>query len=105
MNYAKKQVGKGLHIPQMADKARGFGVDRISDAQSQFPVLNERLPPKKMSSEEREKLIKRIEKVATGLDNIFPWSPIPIGIGSLLGFVPFVGGAMGSILSTYQSKL
>lgn len=104
MNTVKRQVGKCLHVPQMVDKVREMGVEQIAHVEKQFPFLDQRLPSDEVSQEERDQRLKRIEAIATGLDNIFPWCPIPIGIGSILGFIPFIGGAMGSILSLYQSK-
>lgn len=104
MNTVKRQVGKCLHVPQMVDKVREMGVEQIARVEKQFPFLDQRLPSDKVSEGEREQRLKRIEAIATGLDNMFPWCPIPIGIGSILGFIPFIGGAMGSILSFYQSK-
>ncbi|CAO3636750.1 unnamed protein product [Mucor hiemalis] len=105
MNFVKKQVGKGLHVPQMADKARDIGMNQISVAQKNYPFLNQRLPEKRMTENQKKKLVQKIENIAKGLDNIFPWSPIPIGLGTVLGFVPFIGGALGSLLSLYQIYL
>ncbi|KAG2232678.1 hypothetical protein BDF21DRAFT_447660 [Thamnidium elegans] len=103
MNTVKRQVGKCLYVPQMVDKVREMGVEQIARVEKQFPFLDQKLPSDKVSEGERDKRLKRIEAMATGLDNIFPWCPIPIGIGSILGFIPFIGGAMGSILSLYQT--
>lgn len=80
----KEKIGKGLHVPQMAEKARQIGVQQVEHAEKQFPYLERTLPSPDMSMEEKEKRLETIKDISNGLDNVFPWSPIPIGIGSVL---------------------
>lgn len=90
MNYVKEKIGKGLYVPQMAEKARQIGVQQVEQAEKQFPYLDRHLPSHEMSTDEKEKRLKKIEDISNGLDNIFPWSPIPIGIGSVLVNILFL---------------
>lgn len=84
MNYIKEKIGKGLYVPQMAEKARQIGVQQVDHVEKQFPYLDQTLPSHEMTIDEKEKRLKKIENISNGLDNIFPWCPIPIGIGSVL---------------------
>lgn len=84
MNFIKEKIGKGLHVPQLAEKTREFGREQVNAIQLHFPYIKQRVPPRRMTEKQRKKLVYKIERISRLMDNSIPWSPIPIGIGSIL---------------------
>ncbi|KAJ8653910.1 hypothetical protein O0I10_010478 [Lichtheimia ornata] len=101
----KRFIFNRLNLPERAERYRPRGTAQLTSIERQFPYLLHTTPKKTMNEKQRKKLQKKIERIAYWLDNAVPGSPIPLGIDSILGFIPFIGGFMGSLLSLYQVYL
>jgi hypothetical protein len=84
MNFVKSKIGNTLHVPQLAIKTRELGQEQIKSIRLQFPYVKQRVPPRRMTEKQRKQLVIKIERISRLLDDSLPYSPIPIGIGSLL---------------------
>ncbi|KAI8386831.1 hypothetical protein BD560DRAFT_382925 [Blakeslea trispora] len=105
MNYFKGKAAEQLHIPEVVDTARVYGTRHLHSYSQQFPYMRQTLPTNNMTDRQRRKLLKKIERIAHWLDNAVPYSPIPLGIDSVLGFIPVIGGSMGGLFALYQVYL
>ncbi|KAI9312753.1 integral peroxisomal membrane peroxin-domain-containing protein [Dichotomocladium elegans] len=94
-----------LKIPQHAEKYRPRGKAQLTNYERRYPYLLQTTPKKSMTDKKRKKLLHKIEKIANWLDNAVPHSPIPLGVDSLLTFIPFIGGFAGTLFSLYQVYL
>ncbi|GAB5589912.1 hypothetical protein Unana1_04812 [Umbelopsis nana] len=70
-----------------------------------FPFLDRRTPAKSMSVPEAQRLLKKVRTIANWLDNAVPYSPIPIGLDTFVGFIPIFGDFAGMIAALYQVYL
>ncbi|CEP14776.1 hypothetical protein [Parasitella parasitica] len=95
----------GLHVPELAEKARRQGIKQLDTLEKKHPYLDQSLPPRRMTENQRKKLLRKVNRIANSLDNAIPYSPIPIGIDTVLGFIPVIGGFLGWFLSLYQIYL
>lgn len=84
MNYIKKKIAVGLHVPQLAEKAREKGIEQLNILEKKHSYFDQTLPPRRMTENERKKRMKKISRIANSLDNAIPHSPIPIGIDTIL---------------------
>ncbi|CEP17119.1 hypothetical protein [Parasitella parasitica] len=105
MNYLKGKIAEKVHIPEVVETVRVEGSSQFRKYTAKVPYLNQTLPTSKMTDRQRTKLIKKIRRIAMWLDNALPHSPIPLGIDSILGFIPVIGGSMGGLFSLYQVYL
>ncbi|KAI8645585.1 integral peroxisomal membrane peroxin-domain-containing protein [Parasitella parasitica] len=105
MEYVEKKIAIGLHVPQLAEKVRKQGIKHLSSLEKKHPYLDQSVPPKRMTENQRKKLLEKVSRIANGLDNAIPYSPIPIGVDTVLGFIPVIGGFLGWFLSLYQIYL
>ncbi|KAI8357288.1 integral peroxisomal membrane peroxin-domain-containing protein [Blakeslea trispora] len=94
-----------MHVPEVADKVRTKGKEQIRSMQHNYPYLDNTLPAYYTSEEDKKTHLKRIHRLSKWLDNAVPHSPIPLGVDSLLGFIPLIGGVIGSIFALYQIYL
>ncbi|KAI9494070.1 hypothetical protein BDB00DRAFT_345037 [Zychaea mexicana] len=93
-----------LQVPERAERVRPKGTAQMTSLERQFDYLRHTTPKKQMNDKQRVKLIKKIERLANWLDNAVPGSPIPLGLDSLLSFIPFFGAFAGAIFTLYQSE-
>lgn len=105
MNYLKGKIAEKAHIPQVVETVRVQGSSQFRKYTANVPYLNQTLPTAKMTDRKRTKLLKKIHRIALWLDNAVPHSPIPLGLDSILGFIPIIGGSMGGLFSLYQVYL
>ncbi|GAA5807881.1 hypothetical protein MFLAVUS_001261 [Mucor flavus] len=105
MNYVKGKIAENLHVPEIVETVRVTGTRQLTQFEKRFPYLNQTLPTTRTTDKQRIKQMKKIKRLANWLDNAVPHSPIPLGVDSILGFIPFVGGSMGGLLSLYQVYL
>ncbi|KAI9484036.1 MAG: hypothetical protein EXX96DRAFT_616990 [Benjaminiella poitrasii] len=105
MNYAKGKIAEKLHVPQIVETVRVQGSAQLVSYSKRIPYLNQTLPSHPMTDRKRTKLLKKIRRLSQWLDNAVPYSPIPLGIDSILGFVPLIGGPLSSLLALYQVYL
>ncbi|CAO3614084.1 unnamed protein product [Mucor hiemalis] len=105
MNYVKGKIAENLHVPELVETVRVNGTKQFTKYSKTFPYLNQTLPTPRMTDKQRNKLLKKIERLAKWLDNAVPHSPIPLGVDSILGFIPVIGGSMGVVLALYQVYL
>ncbi|ORZ01548.1 hypothetical protein BCR43DRAFT_522381 [Syncephalastrum racemosum] len=101
----KRMILKRLHLQEKAESIRPRGTARQTSIEKRYAYLQNTTPKKQMSEKQRTKLLHRIEKIANWLDNAVPHSPIPLGLDSLLSFIPFIGGFIGAIFTAYQVYL
>lgn len=84
MNYAKGKIAESLHVPEFVETVRLNGTKQFKKAEKSYPYLHQTLPSSKMTDKQRTKLLKKIKRWAEWLDNAVPYSPIPLGIDSIL---------------------
>ncbi|KAI8985449.1 integral peroxisomal membrane peroxin-domain-containing protein [Pilobolus umbonatus] len=94
-------IAQQAHVPEVIEYARSQGDKQFLKVESNYPYLQQRLPAQQRTDKEKKKLVKKVERLAKYLDAAIPHSPIPVGLDSLLGFIPLVGGAMASVCSLY----
>ncbi|KAI8393438.1 integral peroxisomal membrane peroxin-domain-containing protein [Radiomyces spectabilis] len=94
-----------LQVPQHVEKMRPKGSARQTAIERRYPYLQRVTKRKSMSEKKQKALLAKIGRIAGWLDNAVPGSPIPLGLDSLLSFIPFVGGFIGTIFSLYQVYL
>ncbi|KAG2171925.1 hypothetical protein INT43_001401 [Umbelopsis isabellina] len=86
-----------------------FKIPRVqkhkTEFENNFPFLDRRTPAHSMSVTEAQRHLKKIRTVANWLDNAVPYSPIPIGLDTFVGFIPILGDFAGLIFSCYQIYL
>ncbi|KAI8988136.1 hypothetical protein BDF20DRAFT_853977 [Mycotypha africana] len=105
MNYVKSKIAQKMRVPEIADTVRSQSASQFSKYSQRYPYMHQTLPSTTMTDRQRAKLLKKIKKLSMWLDNAVPHSPIPLGLDSLLGFIPVVGGPMGALCSFYQIYL
>ncbi|KAG0784561.1 hypothetical protein G6F57_005731 [Rhizopus arrhizus] len=105
MNYVKTKIAEKIHVPELVETVRVQSTRQLKVVEEKFPYVHQTLPKHNMTDKQKKKLLKKIERLAKWLDNAVPHSPIPLGVDSILGFIPIIGGAMGSICSLYQIYL
>ncbi|KAG2178568.1 hypothetical protein INT44_001721 [Umbelopsis vinacea] len=86
-----------------------FKIPRVqkhkTEFEENFPFLDRRTPAQSMSVTEAQKLLKKVHTVANWLDNAVPFSPIPIGLDTIAGFIPVLGDFAGMFAALYQVYL
>ncbi|KAL1930826.1 hypothetical protein VTP01DRAFT_10988 [Rhizomucor pusillus] len=105
MMIFQNYIYRRLKIPQKAEQYRPKGSAKETSLEMQFEYLHYTTPRKTMSEMKREKLLNKIGRLAHWLDNAVPSSPIPLGLDSVLSFIPFIGGFAGSLFTLYQVYL
>ncbi|KAI8087655.1 uncharacterized protein B0P05DRAFT_531802 [Gilbertella persicaria] len=105
MNYVKGKIAENLHVPELVDTVRAHGTKYFYSYSKQYPYMRQTLPTNNMTDSKRKKLLKKIERISHWLDNAVPHSPIPLGLDSILGFIPVIGGSMGGLFALYQVYL
>lgn len=84
MNYAKGKIAENLHVPEIVESVRSTGTKQLTQFEKRFPYLRQTFPTTRMTDKQKNKLLKRIEKIANWLDNAVPGSPVPFGLDSIL---------------------
>lgn len=89
-------------MPQLAEKAREKGIEQLNILEKKYSYFDQTLPPRRMTENQRKKLMKKISRIANSLDNAIPYSPIPIGIDTILVIVSNVD--YGDLFSLIQLR-
>ncbi|KAL0096429.1 integral peroxisomal membrane peroxin-domain-containing protein [Phycomyces blakesleeanus] len=90
-------------INEKAEQYRPKGSAKVTSIEKRYPYLHYTTPHKTLNDKQEKKKLAKVKQIANWLDNAVPGSPVPLGIDSLLSFIPFIGGFLGSILAMYQN--
>ncbi|KAI7866291.1 hypothetical protein BDF14DRAFT_1816267 [Spinellus fusiger] len=94
---------KMLGLDRQSEKLRFKGNAKITSVEKRYLYLQQTTPHTPLKNKDKE--LERIKKMAQWLDHAVPGSPVPLGLDSLLSFIPLIGGFIGCLFAFYQVYL